>query len=135
MRRLLDSYIRADPSETLSDLEDLGLIELIVQRGTEALEKLPKGLRDDQDAVAETIENNMRRIITDESPINPKYYDRMSELLDALIEQRRQQAISYQEYLEQVKQLARQVKPGADDNSGQLSPGHRHPPSDRSTTT
>jgi type I restriction enzyme R subunit len=122
MRRLLDSYIRADPSETLSDLEDLGLIELIVQRGTEALEKLPKGLRDDPDAVAETIENNMRRIITDESPINPKYYDRMSELLDALIEQRRQQAISYQEYLEQVKQLARQVKPGADGNSGNYPP-------------
>ena len=41
------------------------------------------------------------------------YYDRMSELLDALIEKRRQQAISYQEYLEQVKQLAGQVKPGA----------------------
>jgi type I restriction enzyme R subunit len=122
MRRLLDSYIRADPSETLSDLEDLGLIELIVQRGTEALEKLPKGLRDDPDAVAETIENNMRRIITDESPINPKYYDRMSELLDALIERRRQQAISYQEYLEQVKQLARQVKPGVDGTQGNYPP-------------
>ena len=113
MRRLLDSYIRADPSETISDLDDMSLIDLIVQRGTAALGQLPKGIRDDQDAVAETIENNMRRVITDESPVNPKYYDRMSELLDALIEQRRQQAISYQEYLEQVKQLAGQVKPGA----------------------
>ena len=113
MRRLLDSYIRADPSETISDLEDLGLIQLIVQRGADAINQLPKGIRDDPEAVAETIENNMRRIIIDENPINPKYYDRMSELLDALIEQRRQQAISYQEYLEQVKQLARQVKPSA----------------------
>ena len=113
MRRLLDSYIRADPSETISDLDDMSLIDLIVQRGTAALGQLPKGIRDNQDAVAETIENNMRRVITDESPVNPKYYDRMSELLDALIEQRRQQAISYQEYLEQVKQLAGQVKPGA----------------------
>jgi type I restriction enzyme R subunit len=42
----------------------------------------------------------------------------MSELLDALIEQRRQQAISYQEYLEQVKQLAGQVKPGAEAAQG-----------------
>ncbi|PZV02945.1 MAG: restriction endonuclease subunit R [Leptolyngbya sp.] len=113
MRRLLDSYIRADPGETISDLDDMSLIDLIVQRGTAALDQLPKGIRDDQDAVAETIENNMRRVITDESLVNPKYYDRMSELLDALIEQRRQQAISYQEYLEQVKQLAGQVKPGA----------------------
>ncbi|WP_204141262.1 type I restriction endonuclease subunit R [Halomicronema sp. CCY15110] len=115
MRRLLDSYIRADPSETLSDLENLGLIELIVQRGPDAAtQQLPKGIRDNEEAVAETIENNMRRTIVDESPVNPKYYERMSELLDALIEQRRQQALSYQEYLEQVKQLARQVKPPAE---------------------
>jgi type I restriction enzyme R subunit len=34
----------------------------------------------------------------------------MSELLDALIQERRKQAISYQEYLERIKQLAHQVK-------------------------
>ncbi|MGK7904390.1 MAG: hypothetical protein AB4352_23900 [Hormoscilla sp.] len=39
----------------------------------------------------------------------PKYYDKMSELLDALIAQRRQQAIDYHEYLEKVKQLAQQI--------------------------
>ncbi len=33
----------------------------------------------------------------------------MSDLLDALIEQRRNQAMDYQEYLEQVKQLAKQI--------------------------
>ncbi|MCB8788950.1 hypothetical protein [Planktothrix agardhii] len=33
----------------------------------------------------------------------------MSELLEALIEQRRQEATSYQEYLENVKQLAKQI--------------------------
>ncbi|MGF1517909.1 MAG: restriction endonuclease subunit R, partial [Nodosilinea sp.] len=122
MRRLLDSYIRADPSETISDLDDMSLIDLIVQRGTAALGQLPKGIRDNQDAVAEAIENNMRRVITEENPVNPKYYDRMSELLDALIEQRRQQAISYQEYLEQVKQLAGQVKPGAEAAPGDYPP-------------
>jgi type I restriction enzyme R subunit len=80
--------------------------------------------------VAETIENNLRRTIIDQSPINPKYYDRMSELLDALIEQRRQQALSYQDYLEQVKQLARQVKPHRTADTGQYpaamdTPGKR----------
>jgi len=59
--------------------------------------------------VAYTIENNLRKIITSESPVNPKYYDKMSKLLDALIAQRRQQAIDYHEYLEKVKQLAQQI--------------------------
>ncbi|CAD5983280.1 Putative type I restriction enzyme HindVIIP R protein (plasmid) [Planktothrix agardhii] len=109
MRHLLDTYIRAEPSKIISDFEDLGLIQLIVNNGTNAIETLPEGLKKNQGAVAETIENNMRKIILDESPVNPKYYEEMSELLEALIEQRRQEAISYQEYLEQVKQLAKQI--------------------------
>ena len=44
----------------------------------------------------------MRKVIIDEHAINPKYYDQMSELLDALIEQRRQGALDYKEYLEQL---------------------------------
>jgi len=109
MRYLLDTYIRAEPSEIISDFEDLGLIQLIVNNGTNAVETLPEGLKKNPAGVAETIENNMRKIIIDESPVNPKYYEEMSELLDALIEQRRQQATSYQEYLENVKQLAKQI--------------------------
>ncbi|WP_248789823.1 hypothetical protein, partial [Escherichia coli] len=46
----------------------------------------------------------------DENPVNPKYYEKMSVLLDELIALRRQQAISYQEYLEHVRELAKQVK-------------------------
>ncbi|CAD5984709.1 type I restriction endonuclease subunit R [Planktothrix agardhii] len=109
MRHLLDTYIRAEPSKIISDFEDLGLIQLIVNNGVNAIETLPEGLKKNQGAVAETIENNMRKIILDESPVNPKYYEEMSELLEALIEQRRQEATSYQEYLENVKQLAKQI--------------------------
>ncbi len=43
-------------------------------------------------------------------PVNPKYYEKMSELLDALIEQRRQQALGYKEYLEKIVELTRQTK-------------------------
>ena len=60
--------------------------------------------------MAETIENNVRRLIIDEQPINPKYYEKMSELLDALIEQRRQEALDYQEYLQQIVELTKKVK-------------------------
>ncbi|MBK5944756.1 type I restriction endonuclease subunit R [Halorhodospira halophila] len=112
MRHLLDTYIRADESRTLAAFDDKTLVELIVERGEEATESLPDSVKGDQEAMAETIENNVRRLIIDERDVNPKYYDRMSELLDALIEKRRQDALQYQEYLQQVVQLARDVTQG-----------------------
>ena len=109
MRHLLDSYIRADESIVVSEFEELGLVELIVKKGLNVLDQLPSGLKKDPAAMAETIENNIRKTIIDENPVNPKYYEQMSDLLDALIKERREQAIDYQEYLEKVKQLAQRV--------------------------
>ena len=104
MRHLLDMYIRAEDSEKIVDFEELGLIELIVEKAKQnpvepSSKKVPE-------AMAETIENNIRKVIIDEQPINPKYYEKMSELLDALILLRREEAISYQDYLEEVKKIA-----------------------------
>lgn len=110
MRHLIDTYIRADDSEVISAFDDMSLIQLVVERGPDAVNALPKGIRENQGAVAETIENNVRKLIIDEQPINPKYYDQMSELLDALIEQRKQQALDYQAYLAQITDLARKIK-------------------------
>jgi type I restriction enzyme R subunit len=110
MRHLIDTYIRAEESEKISAFDDLSLVELIVERGEGAINSLPRGIRNNQRATAETIENNVRKLIIDEHPINPKYYEEMSELLKALIEQRRQEAISYQEYLAKIVALTRQAK-------------------------
>jgi type I restriction enzyme R subunit len=110
MRHLIDSYIRADDSKKISAFDDLSLIELLVERGVGAIDDLPDGIKSKEEAIAETIENNVRRLIIDEQPINPKYYDKMSELLDALIEQRRKAAISYRDYLAKIVDLAKQVK-------------------------
>ena len=109
MRHLIDTYIRAEESERISAFDDLSLVQLIVERGADAVDALPEGIRKNKEAVAETIENNVRKLIIDEQPINPKYYERMSELLDALIEQRRQEALDYQKYLGEIVELARQV--------------------------
>ena len=109
MRHLLDMYIRADDSEVLMDFEDIGLIELIVEKGNDGIDRLPEDIRRNPEAMAETIENNVRKTIIDENPVNPKYYEHMSVLLDELIEFRRQKAIEYQEYLEQIRNLARKV--------------------------
>ncbi|HMI84206.1 MAG TPA: type I restriction endonuclease subunit R [Polyangiaceae bacterium] len=112
MRHLIDTYIRAEESETVSEFDDLSLVQLIVQRGADAVMALPEAIRKKEKAVAETIENNVRKLIIDESPINPKYYEKMSDLLDALIEQRKEAALSYQEYLAKIVELTKQAKSG-----------------------
>jgi type I restriction enzyme R subunit len=112
MRHLIDTYIRADESMKVSSFDDMSLVELIVERGADAVKALPEGIRKHKEATAETIENNVRKLIIDESPINPKYYERMSELLEALIEQRKHEALDYAAYLAKIVELTKQAKNG-----------------------
>jgi len=80
----------------------------------DAINALPKGITGNKEAVAETIENNMRRLIIDEMPTNPKYYEKMSTLLDELIKERKEVAKSYKEYLAKIVELSKKVKTPAD---------------------
>ena len=114
MRHLIDTYIRAEDSRKISAFDDLSLVRLIVERGVDALDTLPEGIRKDQEAVAETIENNLRRKIIDETPVNPKYFENMSQLLDELIRQRRAEALDYKEYLKRIVELTAQIQNPAD---------------------
>ena len=109
MRHLLDTYIRAEESEPFSAFDDLTLVQLIVERGDAAVDVLPEGIRKNPEAMAETIENNIRRLIIDETAVNPKYYEKMSELLDALILQRKQKAMDYKVYLARLVELTKSV--------------------------
>ena len=115
MRSLLDTYISADPSEVISDFGDEGLIELIVKLGAGAVEKLPGGIKSEPEAVAETIANNIRKVIVNERPLNPKYYDRMSELLDAVLEERRRGSLDYKAYLAKLVDQAAKLGKGESD--------------------
>jgi len=110
MRHLIDTYIRAEESKKLSAFDDLTLIQLIVKRGVDGLQDLPQGISDNKTAMAETIENNLRKVIIDERPTNPTYYEKMSELLDALIHERQHQAQEYEQYLARIIELAKQVQ-------------------------
>lgn len=110
MRHLIDTYISAEDSQVISAFDDMSLVELIVERGEQAVDRLPKNIRKNRQAVAETIENNLRKVIHDEQPINPRYYEKMSELLDELITKRRQEAIEYEAYLASIVELTRQIK-------------------------
>lgn len=111
MRALLDTYIQADASRNLATF-DQGLVHLIVEHGVGAIEKLPESIRKDPEAAAETIVNNVRKTIVDEQAMNPKYYESMSTLLDALIEQRREAVIDYQEYLLKLVEFTQRLAKG-----------------------
>lgn len=96
----------------------MGIIELLVNNSSDDFEKkIPKGMKQTKESMAESIENNVRKLIIDESPTNPKYYEKMSELLDAIIKERKENAIEYKKYLEKIKDLARQSKPKGNDTS------------------
>ncbi len=111
MRHLIDSYIGAEESRTLANFDDLTLVDLLVTKGEKAVdEDLPENIRKDREAVAETVENNLRRVIIEESPANPMYYEKMSILLDELIKSRKQQIVEYEKYLKEIVALSAKIK-------------------------
>ena len=112
MRHLIDTYIRADDSTTISHLDDISLIDLVLSKGVDAVNGLPAGANRNRNNVAEAIENNVRRLIIDESPVNPRFYEQMSQLLTDLVTQRRNDAIEYAEYLKRIAELVKQAKSG-----------------------
>ncbi len=110
MRHLIDSYIGAEESQVLSKFDDLSLVELLVERGKDAINDLPKNIKGNKDAMAETIEHNLRKVIIEERPTNPMYYEKMSVLLDALIKLRKEATLEYEKYLKKIIELSRNIK-------------------------
>lgn len=110
MRYLLDNYIRAGESEKISAFDDMSLIELILERGVDFVDELPDGIKKNNEAVAETIENNVRRTIIEKSGTNPLYYAKMSELLEKIIEERKKHKSDYKDYLNQIVELTNKVQ-------------------------
>jgi type I restriction enzyme R subunit len=112
MRYLIDHYISAEESAKISAFDDLGLVDLLVERGDKVVDALPKRLRENKEAAAETIENNVRRLIVKQFPIDPNYYEKMSRLLDELIDARRKDVLDYIQYMDKIAELAKNaVKP------------------------
>jgi type I restriction enzyme R subunit len=106
MRQLMDMYIDAKSSKKLSNFDNQTLVDLIVNVSEP---ESGYGKNRNKEAVAETIENNVRKVIIEEQTTNPKYYEKMSQLLDDLIKQRKTEVLDYEEYLKQIKELASQV--------------------------
>ena len=100
MRHLIDTYIEASEPRKISPFDDIGLLELIEKTGIDkAIDARLGNIKDNEEAVAETIENNVRSTITKKKMSDPTFYEKMSKLLDEVIAARKARAIAYEEYL------------------------------------
>ncbi len=109
MRYILDTYIRADDSTVVSELGNMSLVELLLSGKTTTPADLVKGIPGDDNAKAETIENNLKHEIVKKMGGNSVYYGKLSEMFQKIIDQRKIEALSYDEYLRQVVELAEAI--------------------------
>lgn len=110
MRHLIDSYIGAEESRMLANFDDMSLVDMLIQEPETLYQKAPKSITTNPEAMAEVIENNLRKVIIEESPTNPMYYEKMSVLLDELIKMRKEAALEYEKYLNEIIALSGKVK-------------------------
>ena len=128
MRHLIDTYIEADEPRKISPFDNMGLMDLIVKTGiADAIANKLGGLRGNKNAIAETIENNVRRKIIKEQLNDPAFYENMSALLDEIISARKAKAIQYEDYLNRIAELVKKVDAAkAEDTPEKLNtPGKR----------
>ena len=109
MRYILDTYIRAHDSTVVSELGNMSLVELLLSGKTTTPADLVKDIPGDNNAKAEIIENNLKHEIVKKIGGNSVYYGKLSEMLQKIIDQRKIEALSYDEYLRQVVELAEAI--------------------------
>ncbi|GAA8993505.1 hypothetical protein BTM275_01060 [Helicobacter pylori] len=109
MRRILDAYIKATDSKTLIKIEDQGLCEVLAQMDINEFDKELSQAFKNESSMAECIANNTKKRIIEKEASDPKYYEKLSSLLNDLINQFREKKLTYLEYLQQIHNLAKQV--------------------------
>ena len=98
----------------------MGLLDLIVKTGiANAIAAQLGEMKGNQEAIAETIENNVRSKILKEQLTDPAYFARMSALLDEIIRLRKERAIEYEGYLARIADVARKVAAGRSEDTPQ----------------
>ncbi|MGL2748295.1 type I restriction endonuclease subunit R [Helicobacter pylori] len=116
MRRILDAYIKATDSKTLIKIEDQGLCEVLAQMDIDDFNKALSQVFKNESSMAESIANNTKKRIIEKEASDPKYYEKLSSLLNDLILQFREKKLTYLEYLQQIHHLAKKVIDKEDKN-------------------
>ncbi len=102
MRQLIDNYVRAEDSEKLVDLADISFLDLINTDPDKAIDSLPKNIKQNERSVAEVLAANMRKMIISERPNNPAYFDKMSDLLNQLLQEQKDGKLQYKQLIEKL---------------------------------
>ena len=125
MRQLIDNYVRAEDSEKLVDLADISFLDLIDTDSDKAIDSLPKKIKQNERSVAEVLAANMRKMIISERPNNPAYFDKMSELLNQLLQEQKDGKLQYKELigklidkLKEARSTAKAKYPASIDTKG-----------------
>lgn len=108
MRKLIDNYIIASDSIKIGEFDDLTLLDFVRDQGGTMTDE--DTLPGEKEGAAEAIENNIRRKMVEKVTVNPKYYEKMSAILEKLIQDRQQGVLSYKELLEKYIKLAKNVE-------------------------
>lgn len=106
MRYLIDNYIVADDAEKIAMFDDFTLLDFILAQ-EDTLNN--DGKAKEQESAAEAIENNIRKKVVQKIVINPAYYNKMSEVLEQLILDRKRGVIAYKQLLARYLELAKNV--------------------------
>jgi type I restriction enzyme R subunit len=118
MRHLLNTYIQADPAQTIGALSAISLTQAIIETGIH--DAIAKQLNEkgklSNNAIAEGIINNIRKTIIRDQLTDPRFYDQMSELLEDLIRRSRESAQAYEEFLREAEALVRRMAARTEDN-------------------
>ncbi|WP_028124896.1 type I restriction endonuclease subunit R [Eremococcus coleocola] len=110
MRYILDTYVKAEDTNVISELENMSLVELLLNSETTTpINQIVDALPGDDEAKAEIIDNNLTYEIVKKKSSNEVYYGKLSEMLEEVITQRKIGAMSYGEYLKEVVELAKSV--------------------------
>ena len=121
MRHLINRYIHADDAVELGKVAQLPLTQMIVDTGIHDViaKRINAQGSLSNEAVAETIINNVRKTIIREQLTDPRFYEHMSTLLADLIKQSREGAEAYGKFLRDAEELVRQL---LDRESGEEMP-------------
>jgi type I restriction enzyme R subunit len=115
MRQLIDNYVRAQDSGVLLKIDNgMSLLDIVAECGADSLKGLPRGIKEKDKYIAETLIGNMRRNIVEKRPENPTYYDKLSKILNQLLLEQKEAKLSYKELIikliEQIKEMKNKQK-------------------------
>ncbi len=117
MRHLINTYIQADSATELGNLSSLSLTELIIETGIHdaIAKKLNAKGNLSRNSISDGIINNVSKTIIRDQLTDPRFYAEMSKLLDDLIKQKREETISYEEFLKKIEELVKKMAKGHGD--------------------